>query len=212
MHVTRNNIVQSNYVFFRCQLTLLAMAFSLSSPNWEDATDATIRHSWTSCAVSWGAEPGPYYLRHVYGNPAFYLRLQLLRPLLECAVICGEVIGYSAFSSLIIQGMWEGSGRQGTRWRSWRYSRLSGFKPGQSHVRKSSKCSVLFQKARIFMNTAMRISHLAPDILVASIMFFHREGCWFWSPKMGDNFSVWRQRKLEFDTVFLFNLPPYIQF
>ena len=44
-------------------------------------------------AVCWGAEPRPYYLGPVYGNAAFYLRLQLLWLRLECA---GEVIGHSA--------------------------------------------------------------------------------------------------------------------
>jgi hypothetical protein len=55
-----------------------------------------IRRCGTSNAVCWGAEPRPYYLGPVYGNAAVYLRLQLLRLRLECAVLCGEVIGHSA--------------------------------------------------------------------------------------------------------------------
>jgi len=55
-----------------------------------------IRRCGTSNAVCRGAEPRPYYLGPVYGNAAFYLRLQLLWPRLECAVLCGEVIGHSA--------------------------------------------------------------------------------------------------------------------
>jgi hypothetical protein len=69
-----------------------------------------IRPCGTSNAVCWEAEPGPYYLGPVYGNAAFYLRLQLLWLRLECAVLCGEVIGHSAVGFGVYGTVCEGMG------------------------------------------------------------------------------------------------------